>query len=1217
MGKDYKKIYQEMYGKTQTPYEKLQSQINNTKTRLEAGGVKNPSTDSRNAIEKKLNLPEGQNFLFDIAEILNRPQQAAFGAVDAAIKGENIGEAALEHLKGNRETSSKDLLMDHLGMEDPDTLQELVAQGETLDVKHPFKSLKTIAKATDLVDVLGLAGDVYLDPMDLALIPVGGLGAVTGTGSGVLKVADNALDTVADATKAVDTVSDAAKAVDTVADATKTASKVERKSVNELLSMATKAVAKGAANVLDTNIEKGLKKLDAAKGITYLDEFADSAANLGKVVEDGSEYAKKLGGLEIYKSTKETLSKALKIPEKIKDILLTSRKADAQQDVARIKLQMLRDNELVNAAKRFIAKQRNKYYSTVDDVLDDVARFGEYTMSRSIDNSELLAYAKRGQLEGKDEFIDAINNMVRKDVPKRRIKELAKKYGNDNPLRVEVDSNGYIKLGEGFNNITLDTSGTTILKRNYTPDQQAHINKLIQKYAANEDGFADLVDGINGTAWKTAKGSKKGVSKYKEVLGVDYTGPSDVKLSVIDKANKIVDEMLGTNLSTKYNPLDNSDYVLPHVLTDEAQKLKGNIVYENLLSRRKHLGSIDEINEYIKDVFSKIPESELTEGAKKFIDSGSDFMETSLLKAFDNRYLSEKGLTGSIRKNKVANEVLLDVAFADFEKSKKLRKELKNAYKNGEPVEVISKLKKEINSLESSSVIKFLDKTDNKVPKGFEVIESSKLKELFENLQKTNRRYGDELLEKRFKKLASNIPKKGDNIAINADVARMLSLVSDDKTVSGLKYMYDTYLNFFKKWKTASPTFVMNSFIGNSSNLALSGISPLEQAKYGVKVADIMQNGEKYYKLKLAGEALDKSKDETAELWYRFKQMKFDRAGLELNEIPKEMQEIITGTAKYKNVASKAFNFVPHINNIINNTFDTSGRLVVMLKALDDPSYMRKLGVDNVYDAISKVMFDPTMLTESEKAIKNFIPFYTYSKNNLVFQATNLLNNPTKYNRTLKTMEHLQKVATDGNEENMEDYLRDSLYIPIPGLDADGNYIMLRASLPFGQLTDTISNPGEAFVSSLSPLLKAPVEYVTNVDSFTGREIEKFPGEKSTQLPFLTKKMEKALGDFTGFDVPLKNAYRIYEGAYNGDPIGGLMNTVTMQKNVDTDRINRQYEELDELQNLMKQYEQEGYTFSTINELKKSNKNNTIAELNSIFAKYGINQKTYEDFKYK
>ena len=55
-------------------------QIENYTTRLEnIGQSKEDATDTRNWLEKKLNLKKDQNVLFDIFELIGRPQQALFG----------------------------------------------------------------------------------------------------------------------------------------------------------------------------------------------------------------------------------------------------------------------------------------------------------------------------------------------------------------------------------------------------------------------------------------------------------------------------------------------------------------------------------------------------------------------------------------------------------------------------------------------------------------------------------------------------------------------------------------------------------------------------------------------------------------------------------------------------------------------------------------------------------------------------------------------------------------------------------------------------------------------------------------------------------------------------------------------------------------------------------------------------------------------------------
>ena len=151
-----------------TQQEKLQNQVNNYRTRLEAAGV-NPdeATDKRNIIEKALNLPEDQNVLFDILDIINRPQQALFGAIDSAINNEDVLAGAWEGLSGQTNTSGADILSD-AGMEtggdfnlfQPDTWGDLKAS-----------------------DVLGFGMDLFLDPADWVAAPV-----LKGIGKGAKKL---------------------------------------------------------------------------------------------------------------------------------------------------------------------------------------------------------------------------------------------------------------------------------------------------------------------------------------------------------------------------------------------------------------------------------------------------------------------------------------------------------------------------------------------------------------------------------------------------------------------------------------------------------------------------------------------------------------------------------------------------------------------------------------------------------------------------------------------------------------------------------------------------------------------------------------------------------------------------------------------------------------------------------------------------------------------
>ena len=72
------------------------------------------------------------------------------------------------------------------------------------------------------------------------------------------------------------------------------------------------------------------------------------------------------------------------------------------------------------------------------------------------------------------------------------------------------------------------------------------------------------------------------------------------------------------------------------------------------------------------------------------------------------------------------------------------------------------------------------------------------------------------------------------------------------------------------------------------------------------------------------------------------------------------------------------------------------------------------------------------------------------------------------------------------------------------------------------------------------------------------------------------------------------------------------LNVTTLEGNVNTDRLNKMYRDLDELETIMQQYQQAGYEFSTINELKKANKNSTAYNINAKLNRYsGLKKNPY------
>lgn len=1373
----YQKLYEarmKRLGKDKNTEDDLQSQINNLKARLEAGGVENPDTDDRNALEKWLNLEQDQGLIGDIFEVLGRPQQAIFTGIKNSQEGGSFLEGLKEGITGNEETAFKEILMNTGAFEDE--------KGKL-----------------NAVDVLGFTGDVLLDPLDLALIPV--------TGGASLAVG------------AVDTAGDAAKATKSL------------KSVNDLLFEGAGKLAKGGAKIADTGIEKGLKYLDETKGVKAYDKHgnilsenakllygnadAKKASELMPQLAKGQSFSGKVakpaqGRLETYKKLKNDFTDIFKKSQASINAVIAGRNAETTANTVKTKI-----SKIAKQNEDKVANYAAGAGKTADEVAEDVTLFVESMMDRNISKDDLLKVARKGNLAANDNVLNALETM-KSQLPEELQKGL--------DLSVTVKPNGYIQLGSGWNKQVLSENGVPSFNELddankminygnwYTDEDLAKIEELkndqdfrqlvnelvgevkdgdvvqfngdsvrilsgkeanekwgllyrkqqgknilndFEKNSADvytgavyrqindslnageDPGFhltLDALDkaiennlsdealgltrydkathirkafglpelpvnnfnmmdsdalkqtakdlqskigqkfsmnkGYNSTAvgeglsYFTQKDTfmeiraqdgtkmyitnpierevilKKGqeyilrsaevkkiptyntvnemVEKEKLVIKVDIINKDGEVIATIgndlvDNANKMLDEAFGTNLNAKY--ANNSGY-LPHTIADEnmlkeaketgAPILKGKT---SALKERTRLGSMRENN--------RLYEKSLTgEGATKttkaFFKKYPKLFEENFNKAFTNKYYND--LTNLGKQNKIINDVLIEQTFGSRKEIENLQKQIKKYALSGDK-EKLAEVTSKYNKLTENSTIKHLTKYDSKVPNGFTRITPEHAKDISKKLKKIQNTMG--VSDEKFNDLIKLFSNKDGSVAINNDVLRMLEFTVDEKGKNGILKMYDKWLGFFKSTKTLSVTNVMNNLVGNTHNLYLSGINMTDQARLFPKAIEAVKNGPQLYTRKISGEVLTGKESAIANLWEIFVKTGFggDEIALDMQDLPDFMKDIVLkGKTNKKFTAKDIATFLPKLNMKTNVFMDNTSRFVVMLKAMEDPSYLSKLGIEGATDiekyqkVISKVMFDPAMMTDVEKnVLKRIIPFYTYTKNNLVFQVDNLGKNGSRYARTMKAIKSLQKGATGDNEEDMADYIKNSLYIPIPGLDENGNYTVLRTTLPFGQLIEMTNNPIKELAEMSGHLFKSAYEYGTGIDTFTGREIESFPGEKSKQLPFLTKKTQKILGDLTGLDTPLKTGYNLIT-----DPL----NTITMQQNVDTDRISKMYDEIDELKNMMKQYEQEGYQFSTMTELRKANKNNTVAGINAIFAKYGIDQETYAERKY-
>ena len=1158
----YQKLYNSIKKANQNTSKQnnLQKQIDNKTTRLKAAGVDvDKATDTRNGLEKLLNLPQNQNFIFDALDILNRPQQAVFGGINAVQNNEDVVKGALSGLAGDKNTSFKDILT-KTGMSD--------TKGKL-----------------DVSDVLGFAGDVALDPMDI--VPVAGFSRA------------------AKALKEGNTLKDASKLL-------KTGTDVALEGTGKLI--------KSGAKVANTGLESALKALDEFKGVKsadgtitklkYLTPEAKSAANLGKkAITDITDDSTKLfgntdviGRFESYKDMKDTLNRAFNyasnIPSKIKNAINNTNATTARASAELSPLSTRLDNGIKEYATKIATKSGDtsaeniaKIYKQTDE---DLANYKEFTnLNRTVTGADLVKEAKNGKLTANSAGKDGVNllNSLAEDVNKadRGLK-----------LTVDVNDKGFIKLSKDWdfvinpskNNIAKltkdygedfvkslegvsldgDKLGKQIVKNtNYTENDLKEFNKLNQKYANDED-FKKLYD--------------------------DNT-------NIFNEANSVIDKYYPTNLTSKY--ADNAGYVRHALNKEQFDKYKNNsnlisaygksITKGNtkVLADRTINMSVREANNMFKDSI-KANYAKLDEAGKKAVDNFTGIFKEGLTSSFSD-YL--ENIPKLAADSNLIDGVLVKSTFGDYKELNSIDKKLKQAI-NTNDTKLITDLTAKKTEMLNNSGMKLLTKSDNLIPKGFKQLTSDEAKNLVSKID----RIGSELKIPEMQSVAKYVKANGGNMAINNEIIRLIDIDTNNKDVKGFSRLYDTYLNFFKRNKVLSPTFQMNNIVGNSSNMFLAGIGPTEQAKLFPDAVNILNNGQNLLLKNAKGVKLTEKEQKMLDVWNNFLDAGFGNpkslTAMNMRDMPDSLKVYFTGDKEFKTVKDFLVDGLPYINNYMNNYMDNASRLVTFMYGKNNTSFLKRLNVNNAGDAVRKILFDPSELTSFEKdTMKKIMPFYTFTKKNLAFQLDNLTKNGTNYHKLLKAYDSLLTSATGNNNENVSDWLKNNLYIPIPALGEDGSYKVLRTSLPFGNLIDTATNPLNTAVGLVSPLGKMPFEILTGVNSFTGNKIEKFKGQNSTNIPGLTKMQEYILGNSTGLDVPLKTGARIINGTKNNGILGGLTNATTLNNNINTDKINSMYDKLDQLETIMNQYKQNGTQFNTMNELKKINKNNKAESIMS------------------
>jgi hypothetical protein len=254
----------------------------------------------------------------------------------------------------------------------------------------------------------------------------------------------------------------------------------------------------------------------------------------------------------------------------------------------------------------------------------------------------------------------------------------------------------------------------------------------------------------------------------------------------------------------------------------------------------------------------------------------------------------------------------------------------------------------------------------------------------------------------------------------------------------------------------------------------------------------------------------------------------------------------VRGVGVFRNPTRRNTNPVLVANDAIGGRIEDASRGGVFLNQL-------RKGVDPREAAalsfLSNVDYRPSSFTNFERGLKRVLPFYSFQKGILPSIATNMVQRPGGLQN------QLIRAVTRGTEPSQDNFigehLRQSAAIPLPTdfpgfLGGSGNPDLQRyltnIDLPWestlqlfapgvgatasARFADSLRKTGSNILGMTNPLIKAPIEYVTNRQLYSGRELNNLYSVLEQDLGPIGRPLEQFAVNFIPFGSRGLGLYR-------------------------------------------------------------------------------------------
>jgi hypothetical protein len=339
-------------------------------------------------------------------------------------------------------------------------------------------------------------------------------------------------------------------------------------------------------------------------------------------------------------------------------------------------------------------------------------------------------------------------------------------------------------------------------------------------------------------------------------------------------------------------------------------------------------------------------------------------------------------------------------------------------------------------------------------------------------------------------------------------LSRSYRALTNSEEINKFLKVYDGAQNWWKMWSLgARPAYHAKNTIGNLWNNYLGGVtSPKpygDAAAFQIKVAKGNLEG------KIAGYP-------TKELYDSMMTRGIFGEGQYGGDITRRLEEQIQGASKNPFTLSTK-NPILQGGFKMGQTIEDNARVALYIDQLN-----KGASFDQAASHVRKYLFDYGDVTPFEKdVLKRVMPFYTWSRKNIPLQLEALATQPDKINKINLAMNNVQQAnqVEQPDLAQVPSYIREQspLYvgsnketgtvtaIPLQGLiptfDIAGlTKFMNTETAPQGIQKGKLGEALSTVMGGVSPLIKAPLEYLANYDFFRKKTIQEFEGQTADML---------------------------------------------------------------------------------------------------------------------